>query len=156
MTVMKNIIFLLLIMFSTASFSSTMLAICSQLEGSRITYFKDNPNEKNSEFLISADRSSGSELRIAWKENSHDAIISISDTSKMSLPQTHFAKAVSIFTTPEQISFVGILNRAPIMVTLYPDSKVAIYSMQSNWGTLASGVRANLFHAVCEIKKTEF
>lgn len=128
-----------------------MTAVCSQIKGSRTEYFLENPSgRKNHVFLDSSDAITNSYLKLFWESGSKEGLITIDDSPSIA-SKTHAAKAIIAFSDGQQLTFVSILNDAPIMVTLYPQNKVATYSMQSNWGMLASGVKANLFHAVCEI-----
>ena len=139
-----------LLFISSLAHSVTMTAICSDIKGSRIEYFLSNPVGKtNYKFLNSEDAVTNGYLKISWESGSREGLISIDDSRQTN---THMAKATMVFSGSEQLTFLSIINEAPFMVTLYPKSSIAVYSMQSNWGELASGVRANLLHAVCEIK----
>jgi hypothetical protein len=129
----------------------TITATCHSISGSRVDYFVQNfADKKNNIFIESPDSITDSQLKISWKEGGKEAILSIDDAPS-DIKHTSSAKMVVMFSNDQQTTFVGILNNAPIMVTIYPLSNAAVISMQSNWGTVAMGVRAHLFHSVCSI-----
>jgi hypothetical protein len=133
----------------TNSYSSTLTATCEQIKGQRVDYFLDNPLDKpNKKFLESNDSISGSKLLISYDTSANNALFSLGESGTGKL---HTVSLVKLYSSDQQITFVGILDDAPIMVTLYPLSHTVLYNMQSNWGNIATGIRSNLFHAICEI-----
>ena len=52
----------------------------------------------------------------------------------------------------EQLTFVGILNGAPLMLTYYPEQNIVFYAMHTtyNLAGLLEGAKAMQLHAECK------
>lgn len=125
--------------------------ICSQITGSHTYYFTQNSaGKENERFFDAPDSITDTTFNILFNKNTNQGLITISKIHPDEFDVTHSTEITKVFSDNQQITFLGILNNAPIMLTFYPASNVLIYNMQSNWGTIASGIRAQLFHAKCE------
>ena len=64
----------------------------------------------------------------------------------------HTMTAHLIARDTNQISFIGILNGAPTLVSIYPNEEIMIYSTHGSWphAYALAGAMAKTFYAKCK------
>jgi len=155
---MKKYIYLCLISFlilvtKTVS-ASTITAVCSYPKGQRVDYFtSNNAKEANFEFLENKD-SITAQITFIWDDSKEEAVIVLPDTASAG-SQPNTSKLSLLYKANDQVTFAGLLKGAPVMFSLYPKDKVAVYTMHATWGpVIGEGIRATMFHAKCSIDKS--
>ena len=121
--------------------------VCNPPQGTRVDYFSMNKiNLQNENFIMARDQVIGMQPKITIQDDKNVSF-SIDDVSA---GQKGSAMQV-LLMNPEQITFAGLINEAPILATYYPKLSILIYSQQSIWpGPDYQGARAVIFYAKCK------
>ncbi len=138
--------------------AQTMMATCTDIKGPQTYYYPDSPwnrERETNKFDDHQDGISSRYLVLRWEEGKNIAAVALVDRESKDISTS--AVVHSLHRTQggnsEQISFSGILNDAPVMISLYPREKILIYSQQSIWSPpVGEGIRAFMFHATCDIE----
>lgn len=148
----KKFFLSLFIIFPAVSNATTLTAVCTDLSGQRLDYFtENNAGAKNNTFLESKDKMTGSQITLIWDTATKKASFVLPDTILLG-GQPHSTELILMYANTKQLTFVGQLNKAPIMFTIYPTEKIAIYSMNTIWPPevgVGEGIKSTMLHANC-------
>lgn len=145
---------LLFVTIGTMAHAKTMTAICSDFNGPQIDYFTHTISKtiRAKEFIDTPTKLSKAKLILIWKEHANKAqyILSYDPTNAKEIAEGE--QLILAYDNVDQKTFVGLTNGSPVMLSIYPLDKVAIYSQQSVWSPyVGQGVRAFMFHSKCNI-----
>lgn len=148
---MNKLYGIFILIFPLFSFAAQTTIICDEPMGSRVDYFAFNSmNLENEKFIMGKDKVSGMKPIITLNSNNHDVGFVISDAADAKSVQPKKGEMKVLAYNDDQISFVGLVNGAPILATYYPKIQILIYSQQSIWpGPNYQGARAVIFYAKC-------
>lgn len=136
-----------LLFYCLTAYATKTNIVCEEAKGQGVYYFTSNNGKaKNNTFLPHEDSTSATLVIKINPDNTSMLIFSDAQNENKSFFTTEL---IPILASPEQVSLVGILNGAPILITFYPEQGIVIYSIQSNWGSYANGARATLMYSHC-------
>lgn len=144
-TVSRILVAVVLLNHSPAFAQATLRANCEDLKGIRVDY-------SNEKFEQSTDGMTGSKPQILYDFNTKKATYISTDASKT----TDNVEIVLVSETDRRLSFVGVINGAPVMLSIYPKDKILFYSEQASMVLPnMAWPKAKLFWAKCEIQTNE-
>jgi hypothetical protein len=106
--------------------------------------------QPHNEFLTDTDKIRDMHPTIIFGDNKKEVTFIIGNTST-AIAKTMKANMTVIYETKEQISFSGVINEAPILVSYYPTMHILVYSQQSDWLPTAEGMRSAIYFSKCNI-----
>lgn len=150
MIMKSTAISLIFTLIPIACISQTKIS-CDPPNGLRVDYYEQENIFKNPSqiFIPNDDKISGMNPKVIFNNDGKTAIFTVGNSSVMP-PETITSHMIIFYTTQEQISFVGIMNGAPVLASYYPPMKILVYSQQTNWTPFTRGVRSALFYSKCK------
>lgn len=153
------ILFIFLLSFGFSAYAGAMSATCGELAGPETYYFSKiiNPEkwEKVGQFNDHTTGMSNKKLIVLWDESKKIAQVALVNgaVNEDAAWDDLFVLEVDKNNGYEQITFVGFLEGAPVMISAYPKVGIVIYSQHSVWPTIiGQGSRTFMLHAKCDFK----
>ena len=101
------------------------------------------------EFKNDTDGITGSKPQLFYDFSTKKGYYTSTDTAK----QTDNVEIVNLAQTEDMLGFAGVVNGAPVLITIYPKEKIMLYSEQ---GIMAlpntTWPKAKMFWSKCEVK----
>ncbi len=154
---MKNIIRVAILIYSINGNCFDYLIKCNDPNGLRIDYyFANSVGLENNKFLPSADKISGAYPLVYFSKNK--ALFILQGTQLLADSGSYTALLDYIIQDENQIAMIGILNKAPYLVSYFPKLDILYISTQKNMFSPGYNANAEIFFSKCSkpISKAEF
>jgi hypothetical protein len=139
--ILKASLYPIILFYAVSANAQTMRADCQDLKGTRVDYAQK-------EFKKNVDGVTNSRPQITYDFQSQKGYFISTDAAKT----TDSIELIKVASTDHYISFMSILNGAPVLMTIYPKDKVLIYNEQAVMKINGQvWPKAKMFWAECDI-----
>lgn len=138
-----------LLSISTSTHAYAAQYTCSTIKETQLRYDnQSNPNQgQYASFFGMSDVSAQGVFTINTDNAKNTALLTFTDSNKNKTNQPIPLNLVS--QSKQEISFSGLLGQNPILLTLYPQNKLGVYSLHSMDGKSQAQLRVNIRYARC-------
>jgi hypothetical protein len=125
---------------------------CSTVKETQLKYLnQSNPNKgQYSSFFGVNDVSSQGAFAVKIDDAKNTAVIDFSMAAKDKTKTTESSTLNLVSKDKEQITFSGLFNQNPILLTLYTKNNTGVYSLHSPYGKNNQGININILYANCK------
>src|SRR5690349_4182638 len=141
-----------LLSMGTVSTAHAAQYTCSTIKETQLRYLnQSNPNQgQYSSFFAVNDVSAQGNFDIKTDDSKNTAIIDFSGSNKDKAKTKQSTILNLVSKDKEQITFSGLLNQNPVLLTVYPKNNTAVYSLHSPYGKENEGINVNILYAHCD------
>ena len=112
---------------------------------------QSNPNKgQYSSFFGINDISSQGAFTVKTDDTKNTAVIDFSGVNKDKTKAEQSSTLNLVKKDKEQITFSGLFNQNPLLLTLYTKNNTGVYSLHSPYGKNNEGININILYASCK------